>query len=98
VVPVAALVTRNGTQGVFLADLQGQKARFVPVNVGIVNNVQAEVLNPPITGAVVTLGHHLLEDGSSIVLPDKKPAGGAPMKGGKHDVKGGKIPEGEQKS
>jgi RND family efflux transporter MFP subunit len=98
VVPVAALVTRNGTQGVFLADLQEQKARFVPVNVGIVNSVQAEVLNPPITGAVVTLGHHLLEDGSSIVLPDKKPAGGAPMKGEKHDVKGGKIPEGEQKS
>jgi RND family efflux transporter MFP subunit len=98
VVPVAALVTRNGIQGVFLADLQGQKARFVPVSVGIVNNVQAEVLNPPITGAVVTLGHHLLEDGSSIVLPDKKPAGSAPMKDGKHDVKRGNIPEGERKS
>ena len=94
VVPVATLVKRNGTQGVFLADLQEQKARFVPVNVGIVNSGQAEVLNPPITGAVVTLGHHLLEDGSSIVLP----AGVAPMKGGKPDVKRGKIPEGEQKS
>jgi len=71
VVPVAALVKRNGTQGVFLADLKEQKARFVPVTVGIVNSVQAEVLNPPITGSVVTLGHHLLEDGALIILPGK---------------------------
>ncbi|MCK5723369.1 MAG: efflux RND transporter periplasmic adaptor subunit, partial [Gammaproteobacteria bacterium] len=98
VVPVAALIKRNGTQGIFLADLQEQKARFVPVTIGIVNGSQAEVLNPPITGAVVTLGHHLLEDGSSIVLPDKKPAGGALRKGVKPDVKRGKIPGGEEKS
>ena len=98
VVPVAALVKRNGTQGVFLADLQEQKARFVPVTIGIVNGAQAEVLNPPITGAVVTLGHHLLEDGSSIILPDKKPAGGALRKGGKPDVKRVKMPAGEEKS
>ena len=71
VVPVAALVKRNGTQGVFLVDFQEQKARFVLVTVGIVNSVQAEVLNPPITGSVVTLGHHLLEDGALIILPGK---------------------------
>jgi len=98
VIPVAVLVKRNGTQGVFLADLQEQQARFVPVTIGIVNGAQAEVLDPPITGAVVTLGHHLLENGSSIILPDKKPASGDPMKGGKHDVKRGKIPGGEEKS
>jgi len=71
VVPLTALVKRNGTQGVFLVDFQEQKARFVPVTVGIVNSVQAEVLNPPITGSVVTLGHHLLEDGALIILPGK---------------------------
>ena len=71
VVPVAALVKRNGIQGIFLADLQEQKARFVPVTVGIVNSVHAEVLDPPITGSVVTLGHHLLEDGALIILPGK---------------------------
>ncbi len=98
VVPVAALIKRNGTQGIFLADLQEQKARFVPVTIGIVNGVQAEVLNPPITGAVVTLGHHLLEDGSSIVLPDKKPAGGALRKGVKPYVKRVKMSAGEEKS
>ena len=71
VVPLTALVKRNGIQGVFLVDFKEQKARFVPVTVGIVNSVQAEVLNPPITGSVVTLGHHLLEDGSLIILPGK---------------------------
>lgn len=71
VVPIAALVKRNGIQGVFLVDFQEQKARFIPVTVGIVNSVQAEVLNPPITGSVVTLGHHLLEDGALIILPGK---------------------------
>ncbi|HUV51435.1 MAG TPA: efflux RND transporter periplasmic adaptor subunit [Anaerolineae bacterium] len=69
VVPVAALVKRNGTQGVFLADIKEQKVRFIPVNVGIISGFQAEVLNTPITGSVVTLGHHLLEDGSLIILP-----------------------------
>ncbi len=71
VVPLTALVKRNGIQGVFLVDFKEQKARFVPVTVGIVNSVQAEGLNPPITGSVVTLGHHLLEDGSLIILPGK---------------------------
>lgn len=98
VVPAAALVKRNGIQGVFIADLQGKKARFVPVIVGILNSAQAEVLNPPITGVVVTLGHHLLEEGSSIILPGKKPAGGAPWKGEKPDVKQGKMPAVERKS
>lgn len=87
VVPAAALVKRNNTQGVFLADLQNKKARFVPVTVGIVNGVQAEVLNPPITGAVVTLGHHLLEDNASIIIPDQKPASETPVKGEKPAVK-----------
>ena len=71
VVPLTALVKRNGTKGIFLVDFQEQKARFVPVTVGIVNSVQAEVLNPPITGSVVIMGHHLLEDGALIILPGK---------------------------
>ena len=86
VVPVAALVKRNNIQGVFLVDLDEQKARFVPVTVGIVNGLLAEVLNPPLAGAVVTLGHHMLEDGASIILPGEKP-----------DVKQGKLPAGKGK-
>jgi len=76
VVPVAALVKRNGSRGVFIVDLQEQKARFIPVTVGIANGIRVEVLNPVITGAVVILGHHLLADGDSIILPDKNKADG----------------------
>ncbi len=72
VVPLAALVKRNGLQGVFVIDPQEQKAGFVPVTLGIINHVQAEVLAPVLTGAVVTLGQHLLEDGNSVILPDNK--------------------------
>jgi RND family efflux transporter MFP subunit len=71
VVPIAALVKRNGTQGVFAVDRSEQKAHFVPVEVGIVNANRAEITSPPLSDAVVTLGHHLLEDGASIILPDE---------------------------
>jgi len=69
VVPVEALAKRNGTQGVFLADVKARKAHFVPVTVGIIDGELAEVLKPVLSGQVVTLGQHLLEDGSPITLP-----------------------------
>lgn len=92
VVPAAALLKRNGDRGIFLADLQNKKARFVPVTVGIINGKHVEILNPPITGNVVTLGHHLLEDGSSIILPGKKPGDGKGKKQDKPGIKRGKVP------
>lgn len=73
VVPVAALVKRNGHQGVFVADTQNRKAHFVPVTLGIVSGELAEVIKPPLSGSVVNLGHHLLEDGSPITLPEATP-------------------------
>lgn len=74
VVPVSALVRRNGNQGVFLADMTAKKARFVPVQTGIVDGQRAEVVAPPIEGLVVTLGHHLLEDGATILVPEAEDA------------------------
>ena len=82
VVPVAALARRDGRQGVFLVDTENLKARFVAVTVGIVNNELAEVLQPPISGSVVTLGQHLLEDGSAITLSSME-GPGAPAQPGK---------------
>ena len=77
VVPLSSLVRRGGQQGVFVADQEQRKARFVPVEVGIVNGDLAEVVSPPLSGSVVTLGHHLLQDGSSILLPDSEADGSA---------------------
>lgn len=68
IVPVAALVKRNGKQGVFLADTKGNKARFLPVVTGIINGERAEIAEPKFTGEVITIGNHLLEDHSDIIL------------------------------
>lgn len=91
VIPLSALVNREGRQGIFLADPKEMKARFVPVTLGIINGNSAEVLDPSISGSVITMGQHLLEDGASIILPGSKPSkdqgkapkgrGGAPPKG-----------------
>ncbi len=70
-VPLAALVRRDGTQGIFIIDKNNLKAGFVPVTVGIISDEQVEILEPEISGFVATLGNHLLEDGADITLPEE---------------------------
>ena len=70
VVPLTALVRRNGSRGVFLADMQEMKAHFIPLQVGITDGEWVEVLQPELEGMVVTLGQHLLEDGAAINVPE----------------------------
>jgi len=70
-VPLSSLVQRNGEQGLFLIEDDGQRARFVPVRVGLVHEGRAEILDPPLSGMVVILGHHLLEDGSPVILSEE---------------------------
>jgi RND family efflux transporter MFP subunit len=86
IVPFAALARRDGRQGVFVVDKDGTKARFVPITAGIIEGDLVEVLDPPLSGNVVTMGHHLLEDGGGIRLP------GAPSdrQGEKDSGKGGR--------
>lgn len=71
-IPFAALVRRENKEGIFIAETSNLKARFVPVTTGIINGELVEVIEPEISGLVVTLGNHLLEDGSDIILPEKK--------------------------
>ena len=73
-VPIQALVRRDGKEGVFLVESDGSqepllRARFVPVTTGIVNDQTVEVREPALAGQVVTLGNHLLEDGGKVILP-----------------------------
>ncbi len=72
-VPLPAFVRRNGKEGVFIVDIGNLKARFVPVTTGIVNGELVEIAGPQISGLVVTMGNHLLEDGSGIVLAKNEP-------------------------
>lgn len=73
VIPQAALAMWAGKQGVFVADLASRTVRFVPVTVGVIEGDLAQVREPAhLQGYVVTLGQHLLEEGSTIVIPDRK--------------------------
>lgn len=73
-VPVTALTRREGKQGVFLIDEQKMEARFIPVTTGVTEDNYIEILEPEIAGNVVTIGHHLLENGSKVVIPEFRTA------------------------
>jgi len=93
VVPLNALVKRKSQQGVFLADTQNMKAQFVPVTLGIIDHALAEVVKPSLSGLVVTLGHHLLEDGSAIIMPNMESGNRAPQPINLESLSGGEKTE-----
>jgi multidrug efflux pump subunit AcrA (membrane-fusion protein) len=76
-VPLAALVRRDSTEGIFVADPQNLKARFIPVTTGISSGELVEIIEPEISGLAVTIGNHLLEDGSDITMGEREALGGA---------------------
>ena len=98
VIPLAAVVKRNGNPGVFMLDREEKKARFVPVTVGIVNEARAEILKPELSGAVITLGQHLLEDGASIILPDEMSKADSQRRGNETDSAPDKRPAGGERT
>jgi RND family efflux transporter MFP subunit len=69
IVPIEALVVRKEKEGVFIVDEANKVAKFVPVECGYRNPNQVEICYPELSGRVVTLGQHLLEDGMSIRIP-----------------------------
>ncbi len=72
IVPFNSIVTRQNFQGIFLAEIEKRKAIFKPIKVGIIEGEKAEVSEPnDISGFVVVLGQHLLQDGMGIILPEK---------------------------
>ena len=76
VVPVEALARRDGRRGVFLIETEEKRARFVPVTLGVIDNELAEVVEPPLSGLVATMGQHLLEDGCAVTVESPDPPGG----------------------
>ena len=70
VVPSEAVVSRGGENGIFVVDSTGNFARYHRIQVGIVEENKTEILSPELESIVVTLGQHLLEDGSPIILPE----------------------------
>lgn len=69
-VPYSALVRRNGVKGVFTVDTGGMTAHFIPVVTGIMENDMTQIVEPQLTDPIVTLGQHLLEDGSPVLISE----------------------------
>jgi RND family efflux transporter MFP subunit len=81
-VPFAAVINRKG-KGIFLADNESSKVSFVKIKSGIIENDWMEIREPNIKGFVVTLGHHLLRDGSPIMIAEQgKAVSGSGLEGG----------------
>jgi len=72
VVPRDAVTRHGGQTGVFLLDddFEGNEAevRWVPVVEGVRTADVVQILDPSISGRVVTLGQHRLSDGSKVRL------------------------------
>ncbi len=86
VVDAKAIARRECVPGVFLIDTAAKTASFVPVTLGITDDKQAEILDPPLSGLVATLGQHLLFDGASVTFaltppPADEPSNDAPAIG-----------------
>jgi len=95
-VPFEALTGREGKQGVFLLEEKDRKVRFVQVETGIITAESAEIINPPLKGHVVTLGQHLLADGTSVIIP-KSDGGSEKRKNNRSDFHNEiKKPEGDR--
>ncbi|MDT8274181.1 MAG: efflux RND transporter periplasmic adaptor subunit [Desulfomonilia bacterium] len=71
VVPLNALVRTDGQSSIFLADTETLRVRQIPIEIGIIDGDMAEVLSPKLSGEIVTMGQHLLEDGAPIIVPGK---------------------------
>ncbi len=79
VIPTSAIARRNEREGVFIIDRDTMTAKFTEIQTGIRQDDRIEILSPEIKGEIVTLGHHLLEDGGAIRLPNEKPKSAGEM-------------------
>jgi len=75
VVPVDSLLKDGNQWIIFMIDKERMRAQRVPVKLGIVDGGMAEITEPSISGLVVTVGQHLLDDDAAISLAEE--SGGA---------------------
>lgn len=69
IVPAVAVVRRNGESVIFVVDPSEAISHTISVQTGIVTPERMEILSPVLQGLVITLGQHLLDDGSPVLLP-----------------------------
>ncbi|MDF3129009.1 efflux RND transporter periplasmic adaptor subunit [Kiritimatiellaeota bacterium B1221] len=69
-VPQNALSRRGNETGLFTVDSQKSVAHWQKVVPGIRDGKWVQIVEPEITGPVVTLGQQLIDEGSALRLPD----------------------------
>lgn len=67
IVPTQSIVSRNSKNFIFVID-KDDTVEMLPVSTGITNFEITEILSPLIDKKIVTVGQHLLVDGSSVIV------------------------------
>ncbi|MDQ8200487.1 efflux RND transporter periplasmic adaptor subunit [Pelagicoccus enzymogenes] len=70
VIPYAALTRRGTETGAFVINEDSKTVRWQPVKTGIRSNDSIQVLDADLSGRVVVLGQHLLDDGAEVTIPE----------------------------
>ena len=70
IVPEAALTIRAEQDGVFVVNEDGVTVQWQPVTVGLREDDRAQISGEGLEGRVVTLGQQLVDDGSTITIPE----------------------------
>lgn len=68
IIPETALTVRNQQEGVFLLNEAENTVRWQPVTTGVRQGDRIQIMETDIGGRVVTLGQHLVNDGSSVSI------------------------------
>ncbi|MDZ7748315.1 MAG: hypothetical protein U5K43_05330 [Halofilum sp. (in: g-proteobacteria)] len=73
-VPHEALVRRSEGPAVYrVSDDEPPRVRLVPVELGLEGDTHVQVLEPALSGRVVTLGQQMLEDGAPVIVSELPP-------------------------
>lgn len=73
IIPDAALTSRDNQDGIFLVNEKKMTVSWHPVKVGIRQGNIVQIKDSELTGKVVSLGHQLIEDGSTIIIATTRP-------------------------
>lgn len=76
IVPLDALARREGREVVFVLD-GADAVRMIEVRRGVTEGGRVQIVDPPISGRVVTLGQQLLQDGSAVRVVESAVGGTA---------------------
>lgn len=70
-VPSEAIVRRSEGPGVYrLNDEDPPRVEFLPVTIGLEGEDRVQILQPALSGRVVTLGQQMLEDGAPVIVSE----------------------------